>query len=105
MKSIEVRVPHTLERDEVRRRLDAAITRARDDYADKVGGIDASWVSEERLKLLLVVMGMEIDGEVDILAEELLVRVQVPGMAGLFAGPIKEGIQDRLGGLLAAQPI
>lgn len=103
MKSLEVRVPHALGRDEVRRRLDAAVVRARDDFADKVGAIDASWEGEDRLKLLLTVMGMEIDSEVDILLQELVVRVAVPGMAGLFAGRIKEGIQERLGGLLAAQ--
>ena len=33
MKSIEVRVPHSLERDEVRRRLDTALVRAKDEYA------------------------------------------------------------------------
>ena len=105
MKSLEVRVPHALGRDEVRRRLDAAIVRARDEYAEKVGGIDASWEGEDRLKLMLTIMGMDIDSEVDILVEELVVRVAVPGMAGLFAGRIKEGIQERLGGLLGSQTV
>ena len=105
MKSLEVRVPHSLGRDEVRRRLDAAIVRARDEYAEKVGGIDASWEGEDRLKLMLSIMGMDIGSEVDILVEELVVRVEVPGMAGLFAGRIKEGIQERLGGLLEAPTV
>lgn len=102
MKSLEVRVPHALGRDEVRRRLDAAVVRARDEYADKVGGIDASWEGEDRLKLMLTIMGMDIGSEVEILVQELVVRVDVPGMAGLFAGRIKDGIQERLGGLLGA---
>lgn len=102
MKSLEVRVPHALGRDEVRRRLDAAVVRARDEYADKVGGIDASWEGEDRLKLMLTIMGMDIGSEVEILVAELVVRVDVPGMAGLFAGRIKDGIQERLGGLLGA---
>jgi len=29
----------------------------------------------------------------------------VPGMAGLFAGKIKEGIQERLGGLLGGPTV
>jgi hypothetical protein len=45
-------------------------------------------------------MGMNVDGEVEILVEELIVRLQVPGMAGLFAGKIKSGVAERLGGLL-----
>lgn len=104
MKSLEVRVPHSVGRDEARRRLDAAIVRARDEYADKVGAIEASWKGEDLLRLQLSVLGMPIGSEVDVRDEELIVRVEVPGMAGLFAGRIKEGIQERLGGLLGSQP-
>lgn len=104
MKSMEVRVPHSLEEAEVRRRLDAAVVRARDDYADKVGSIDAAWHDDGRLGLTLTVMGMNITSDVEVLPRELVVRLQVPGMAGLFAGQIKTGIEDRLGGLLARQP-
>ncbi len=104
MKSLEVRVPHSVGRDEARRRLDAAIVRARDEYADKVGEIEASWEREDLLRLQLSVLGMPIGSEVDVRDEELVVRVEVPGMAGLFAGRIKEGIQERLGGLLGSQP-
>lgn len=104
MKSLEVRVPHSVGRDEARRRLDAAIVRARDEYADKVGEIEANWEGEDLLRLQLSVLGMPIGSEVDVRDEELVVRVEVPGMAGLFAGRIKEGIQERLGGLLGSQP-
>ena len=47
-------------------------------------------------------MGMKFDGEVDVLVEELVVRLNVPGMAGLFAGRIRTGIEERIGGLLTA---
>ena len=104
MKSLEVRVPHSVGRDEARRRLDVAIVRARDEYADKVGAIEASWEGEDLLRLQMSVLGMPIGSEVDVREEELIVRVEVPGMAGLFAGRIKEGIQERLGGLLGSQP-
>lgn len=103
VKAVEVRVPHQLGREEVRRRLDAALVRARDEFGEKLGDLDATWDGEERLRLLLTVMGMKIDGEVEIQVTELVVRVQVPGMAGLFAGRIREGIEERLGGLLDSQ--
>jgi hypothetical protein len=100
VKSLEVRVPHRLEPAEVRRRLEQAIARAGDEYAGKVGAIDASWPADDRLVVVVEVMGMNIDGEVEILVEELVVRLQVPGMASLFAGRIKSGVAERLGGLL-----
>ena len=101
MKPIEVRVPHSLERDEVRRRLDTALVRARDEYAAVVGDIEASWEGEDRLRVLLTVSGMKFD----ILVEELVVGLQVPGMAALFSRRIREGIEERLGGLIGSQQV
>ena len=45
MKAVEVRVPHSLGRDEVKRRLEAAVGRARDEFGEKIGDLDASWDS------------------------------------------------------------
>jgi hypothetical protein len=103
LKAIEVRVPHALEREEVRRRLDDALVRARQEYAATVGEIEAEWEGEDRLRVLLTVSGMKFDGTVDILVEELVVALQMPGMAALFSGRIREGIQERLGGLIGSQ--
>lgn len=102
MKSLEVRVPHDLEPAEVRRRLDVAIQRAQTDFADKVSEVKSSWDGDERLQIAVVVMGMKFDGEIDLLVEELVVRLNVPGMAGLFAGRIRAGIEEQIGGLLTA---
>jgi len=105
VKSIEVRVPHTIGRDEVRRRLDSALVRARDEYAAAVGDIEANWEGDDRLRVLLTVSGMRFDGTVDILVEELVVSLEVPGMAALFSRRIREGIEERLGGLIGSQQI
>ena len=102
MKSLEVKVPHSLGQAEARRRLDTAVQRAQTDFGDKISEFEASWKGEDQLEIFVVVMGMKFDGEVDVLAEELVVRLQVPGMAGLFAGKIRSGIEERLGGLLTA---
>jgi hypothetical protein len=102
VKSLEVRVPHQLDPAEVRRRLDRGIERARTDYADQVTEIESTWQSDDRLDLTLVVMGMSIASEIDVLPGELAIRLQLPTMAGLFAGRIRSGIEERLGGLLGA---
>ena len=102
MKSLEVLVPHDLEPAEVRRRLNVAIQRAQTDFADKVSEVKSSWDGDDRLQIAVVVMGMKFDGEIDLLVEELVVRLNVPGMAGLFAGKIRAGIEEQIGGLLTA---
>lgn len=102
MQPLEIRVPHSLGREELHRRIDAAVARARTEYEPQVGPIEADWVEQDRLDVGLSVMGMRFDGQVDVRDTEVLVRVQLPGMASLFAGQIRDGIQERLGGLLLA---
>jgi hypothetical protein len=104
MKKIEVRLPHQLPEAEVRRRIDAALAKARDEYAEHVRELEATWATENRLDLGLTVMGMNIQAEMDNMPAELVVRVGVPAMAALFAGRIQAGIEERLGGLLAVTP-
>ena len=43
---------------------------------------------------------MKFDGQLEIQVEELLVQLELPGAAALFSGRIREGIQERLGGLI-----
>lgn len=105
MKPLEVRVPHGLKPDEVRRRLDDAVVRARTEYADTVGPIEAAWENDNLLRVQLAVMGMKFDGSVEILIEELLIQLELPGMAQLFAGKIRDGIEERLGGLLGSKQV
>ena len=102
MKSLEVRVPHQLDPAEVRRRLDQGIEKARAEYGDTVKGIESAWQTDDRLQVTLEVMGMAIASEIDVLPDELAVRLQLPTMASLFAGRIRSGIEERLGGLLGA---
>jgi hypothetical protein len=103
MKQLEVRVPHDLGQVEMRRRIDAALVRAREQYADSVGPIHAEWAGEDRMLVNVEVMGMKFDGSIEVQVEELVVLLELPGMASLFAGRIREGIQERLGGLIGSQ--
>ena len=103
MKPLEVRIPHRLAPADVRRRLDDAVVRARTQYADLVGPIDATWETDDRLRVRLATMGMDFDGCVEVLVEELRITLVLPGMATMFAGRIRAGIEERLGGLLGSQ--
>jgi len=89
----------------MRRRLDQGAARAREQYGDSVGPIETRWSGDDRMVVTVTVMGMQIDGSIDVLPEELLVKVELPAMASLFAGQIRDGIQERLGGLVGSQPV
>lgn len=100
MKTLEVRVPYAITREEVRRRMDEALVKAREEYGSQVGPIQADWVGDQ-LKVNLTAMGMKFAGTIDIEDKDLLVKLGLPGMASLFSGKVKAGIEERLGGLVA----
>lgn len=102
MKSLDIRIPHGLDQQDVRRRLDGAVDHARREYADKVTHLDAVWESENCLALEVVVLGMEIDGTVMNDPGALVISIEMPGMLSMFAGQIRSGIEERIGGLLKA---
>lgn len=104
MNPIEVRIPHDLASAEVRRRIDRGIEKARDEYAGQVGAIDAAWRDDGRLDVGFTVMGMPIQSEVELAPGEVVVRVTLPALAGMFAGQIRSGITQRIGGLLGSAP-
>lgn len=100
MKPLEVRVPHDLDNAEVRRRIDSGLEKARDQYADQVGTIDAAWRDDGRLDVGLSVMGMPIKSEVELAAREVVVRVTLPALAAMFGPQIAKGITERATALL-----
>jgi hypothetical protein len=102
VKSLDIRIPHSLEQSEVRRRLDGAVERSRRDYADKVSRLDATWETDDCLALEVVVLGMEIEGTVSNEPGQLVISIEMPGMLSMFAGQIRSGIEERIGGLLKA---
>lgn len=104
MNPLEVRLPHSLPPAEVRRRLEAAVARAGDEFGESLGDVDATWQAEDRLLLRMAVLGTPIEGDLHNAPGELVVRVTLPALAALFAGRIRSGIEERLGGLLAARP-
>lgn len=101
MKQVDVRIPHSLSKDELRRRLDDGLAQARSAYGDSVGPIESRWEGDT-LHVGLSAMGMSLQGTVDMLPAEVLVRLQLPPLAAMFAGRIREGVEERIGGLLTA---
>jgi putative polyhydroxyalkanoate system protein len=102
MKTLEVRLPHSLGTEGAHAKLDAALVKARAQYEQQVGPIEANWEADDRLKVGLSVMGMQFDGQIDVLPEELVVKLNLPMMASMFAGKIREGIEQQLAAVIKA---
>ena len=102
MSPLEVRIPHNLGVDGARGKIDAAITRARAQYESQFGPIHANWDQDNQLSVQFSAMGMPFKSQVEVLPEELVIQIELPAMASMFAGKIREGIEQQVGALIKA---
>ena len=102
MKPLEVRLPHNLGVDGAHQKIDAAITRARAQYEPQVGPIHANWDAEDQLSVQFSAMGMQFKSAVEVLPTELIIQIELPAIASMFAGKIREGIEQQVGALIKA---
>jgi hypothetical protein len=47
-------------------------------------------------------MGMPFKSQVEVLPEELVIQIELPAMASMFAGKIREGIEQQVSALIKA---
>lgn len=98
---MRIAVPHSLGREEVRRRMHAR--------ADEIGGlfpagmadVTTSWVSEDRLDLAVNAMGKAIAVMIEVEDEALAFSFELPG-ALAFAEPMIRGAIEAKGRKLLA---
>ena len=102
MSPLEIRLPHTLGVGGAREKIDAAIVRARAQYEPQFGPIQANWDQDNQLSVEFAAMGMPFKSQVEVLPEELVIQIELPAMASMFAGKIREGIEQQVGALIKA---
>ncbi|HEX4848912.1 MAG TPA: polyhydroxyalkanoic acid system family protein [Novosphingobium sp.] len=93
-------MPHTLGRDEVRRRMHARS----DELAGLFPGgaqVDVSWPQEDRMALAVKFMGQSVAGSIDVTETELVFDFAVP-LSLAFLEPMVRGVvKDKAQKLLA----
>ena len=91
---IKVDLPHTLGRDEARRRIANNIHKLKDHIPGGAAHVDSTWNGDD-LDLTVHAMGQAVQTRIGV--EETKVRVEVilPGMLALFAGPIEAMLQKK----------
>jgi len=96
---ISVDLPHSLGKDEARRRIANNIHKLTDHIPGGGAHAQSSWSGDE-LSLAVSAMGQSVDAK--ILVQDKLVncRIMLPGMLGMFAGPIEAMLKSKGSDLL-----
>jgi len=102
-KSITMSFPHSLGVDEVRRRIDLAIAEVRAQHPDHASSLRETWTTPTHGEFRLSTMGQTITGNVDILADNVQLAIQLPWLVATFFNRYRREIDSRVRKLLESQ--
>ena len=90
---IEVDLPHSLGKDEARRRIANNVHRLTDHIP---GGaqVESGWAGDQ-LNLRVQALGDSVQSTIDVEDTKVRVRVLLPGMLGMFSGLIQGTLQKK----------
>jgi putative polyhydroxyalkanoate system protein len=90
---IEVDLPHSLGKEEARRRIANNIHRLQDHIP---GGaqVESGWAGDQ-LNLRVQALGDSVQSTIDVEETKVRVRVMLPGMPGMFSGMIQSALQKK----------
>jgi hypothetical protein len=100
MPHISIVVPHHLTQEEAMARIKEKAASVRQTYQDQVAGASDSW-DGNKLNFAFTAMGIQIQGNMVVEAQEVQIGVDVPMMAMMFRGPIERRVREELEQLLA----
>lgn len=100
---MQVAIPHSLGREEVRRRLRGSENRIEDAIPGGMAKIETSWVDDDTLSLAINAMGQTLAGRIAIEDTQVLFDVDLPLALG-FIKPMVEGAIRQAGQKLLAPP-
>ena len=90
---IEVDLPHSLGKDEARRRIANNVHRLTDHIP---GGaqVESGWTGDQ-LNLRIQALGDSVQSTIDVEEQQVRVKVLLPGMLGMFSGVIQGALQKK----------
>ena len=98
---MRVTLPHTLSKDEVRRRMHKHAGEIGNFFPAGLAKVTTSWPSEDRMSILTEVMGQAIPGGVEIRDHEVVIEMDLPLLLSVMKGPLESAVKKEAGRLLA----
>lgn len=100
MANIPFDIPHTLGKDEARRRIAAGLPRLAQ-HIPGGGTVDPEWTGADTLVLGIVAMGQKVAVDMQVGEANVGGTVKVPMMLAMMSGPIAEFVKTSAEKMLA----
>ena len=95
---MRLEIPHSLGKDEVRRRITSKMGSAQDKAGALIGGplsLQMAWIDKDRLSVDASAMGYTVPTTMEITETALIFEVTIPGGLGFARGMIENLIRER----------
>jgi hypothetical protein len=92
---MEVAIPHNLDKDTVRTRLQTRSHRIADHLPGGMAEVDTSWPSEDRMVLNIRSMGQVLNGHIDIEDSQIIMALALPGMLSMMEPMIANALRQQ----------
>lgn len=100
---MRVSVPHTLPREEVRRRLKSRSHEIAGQFPGGMAEVATQWPSEDRMTMAIAAMGQTLSGAIEIGDAEVVIELDLPPALS-FVEPMVQGAIRKQGQKLLAPP-
>jgi putative polyhydroxyalkanoate system protein len=90
---IDVDLPHSLGKDEARRRIANNIHQL-GQHIPGGAQVQSGWTGDQ-LNLDIAAMGQSVMATIDVMESKVHLKVLLPGMLGMFAGMIQAALQKK----------
>ena len=97
---MRIAIPHSLDRDEARKRLRDKASRAAE-KADGMAEVTTRFADDDHMVMSVTSMGYTIDCGVELADKELVVEVDLPASLGFAKRMIEGVIREKSGKLLS----
>ena len=96
---IQVDLPHSLGREEARRRIADNVHKLRDHIPGGTAEVASSWQGDE-LNLTVGALGQTVEARIGVEDKVVHCRIELPGILAMFARPIEAMLQKKGSDLL-----
>ena len=98
---MRVTLPHTLTKDEVRRRMHKHAGEIGSFFPAGLARVTTDWPNEDRMTITAEVMGQSIPGGVEIRENDVVIEMDLPLLFSVMRGPLEAAVKKEGGRLLA----
>lgn len=91
---MRIAVPHTLGKDEVRKRLSERTGEIADFIPGGFANVDSEWVDDDHMALGITAMGSFVGADIAVEAKQIVIEVELPKKLAFVKGTIERSIRD-----------